>query len=239
MFELKPQLSELTMTSLEISELTGSRHDSVKRSIERLADMGIIVRPPMVVERSYDNLGRRRLTDVLVFSGEKGKRDSIVVVARLSPQFTARLVDRWAELEKESKKPKLPDFTDPAEAARAWADQVEANQIAYQKLEELKPKAEFVERYVQGHGLMTFREVCKLLGAREADFRAFLVSEKIMYRLNGNWVVYEPHLATKRFEHKTGIAPNGKTFSNFLFTPKGVSWVTEKWHEFNEQEGMA
>lgn len=32
-----------------------------------------------------------------VFSGE---RDSIVVVAQLSPEFTARLVDRWQELER-------------------------------------------------------------------------------------------------------------------------------------------
>lgn len=34
-----------------------------------------------------------------VFSGEQGKRDSIIVVAQLSPEFTARLVDRWQELE--------------------------------------------------------------------------------------------------------------------------------------------
>jgi hypothetical protein len=35
------------------------------------------------------------------FTGEQGKRDSIVVVAQLSPEFTARLVDRWQELEGE------------------------------------------------------------------------------------------------------------------------------------------
>lgn len=34
-----------------------------------------------------------------VFSGEQGKRDSIVVVAQNCPEFTAALVDRWQELE--------------------------------------------------------------------------------------------------------------------------------------------
>ncbi len=34
-----------------------------------------------------------------IFEGEQGKRDSIIVVAQLSPEFTARLVDRWRELE--------------------------------------------------------------------------------------------------------------------------------------------
>lgn len=38
---------EVTMTSLEISDLTGSRHDNVKRTIERLADRGVIQFPPL------------------------------------------------------------------------------------------------------------------------------------------------------------------------------------------------
>ena len=50
------------------------------------------------------------------FPGEQGKRDSIVVVAQLSPEFTARLVDRWQELEAQVAKPALPDFSNPAEA---------------------------------------------------------------------------------------------------------------------------
>ena len=38
----------LTMSSLEISELVESRHDSVKRAIERLANQGVIEFPPTV-----------------------------------------------------------------------------------------------------------------------------------------------------------------------------------------------
>ena len=37
-----------SMTSLEIAELVGSRHDSVKRAIERIAGRGVIPFPPMV-----------------------------------------------------------------------------------------------------------------------------------------------------------------------------------------------
>ena len=43
-----------------------------------------------------------------IFSGERGKRDSIVVVAQLSPEFTARLVDRWQQLEQQAATRKLP-----------------------------------------------------------------------------------------------------------------------------------
>jgi len=84
-----------TMTSQEIADLVESRHDSVKRTIERLSNQGVITFPPSVEKPST---GGRPATE-FVFSGEKGKRDSIIVVAQLSPEFTARLVDRWQALE--------------------------------------------------------------------------------------------------------------------------------------------
>lgn len=83
-----------TMTSVEISELVGSRHDNVKRTIETLAESGVITFP-----QTEEKPTAGRPVTYFVFSGERGKRDSIIVVAQLSPQFTARLVDRWQELE--------------------------------------------------------------------------------------------------------------------------------------------
>lgn len=90
---------EATMTSLDIETLTGSRHDKVKQSIERLATAGDILLPPLgdiKVKRDH----REVTTSAYTFSGERGKRDSFVVVAQLSPTFTAALVDRWLELER-------------------------------------------------------------------------------------------------------------------------------------------
>lgn len=90
--------TELSMTSKEIADLVGAREDNVKRTIERLASSSVISNPPMedgiksangVIPKHY------------VLSGEKGKRDSIIVVAQLMPEFTARLVDRWQQLEQE------------------------------------------------------------------------------------------------------------------------------------------
>ncbi|MEW2739995.1 DNA-binding protein [Providencia rettgeri] len=92
-----------SMTSKEIAELVSSREDSVKRTIERLVDKGIISKPPMVDGIKTAN---GVTPQHYLFSGEEGKRDSIIVVAQLSPEFTARLVDRWKELESERRKPK-------------------------------------------------------------------------------------------------------------------------------------
>jgi phage regulator Rha-like protein len=83
----------LTMTSREIAELVESRHDSVKRSMETLRDKGVISFTQSV-ETSHDGAGSRPVDVYLV-----NKRDSYIVVAQLSPEFTAKLVDRWQELE--------------------------------------------------------------------------------------------------------------------------------------------
>ena len=115
--------STMRMTSREIAELVGSRHDSVKRAIERLAtpkDDGtpaVIQLPPMVEVENNQSLSQNSRSKAYLFQGEKGKRDSIVVVAQLSPEFTARLVDRWQELEsKEASRQPVPQLASPIES---------------------------------------------------------------------------------------------------------------------------
>jgi phage regulator Rha-like protein len=91
----------LTMSSREIADLVGSRHDKVKQSIERLVERRVIVQPPMGDEQIADSLGRLRTEAVYHVI----KRDSFIVVAQLSPEFTAALVDRWQALEEKASRP--------------------------------------------------------------------------------------------------------------------------------------
>lgn len=217
----------VTMSSREIAELVDSRHDKVKQSIERLAERGVIQLPPMGEVKNH--LGQT------VVEYQVGKRDSYVIVAQLSPEFTARLVDRWQELESRSNVT-LPDFTNPAVAARAWADQVEAAQIAQQALSIAAPKAAFVDRYVDSTGLKGFRQVAKLLKANESRFREFMVDHRIMYRLGGEWMAYQNHIDAGRFDVKAGSSDTGHAFNQTKFTPKGVNWIAGLWAQSNLQE---
>lgn len=112
MFDLTTTNEVQTMTSREIAKLVESRHDNVKRAIERLADKGIIRIPPTEVSEEINNLGLKVMREHYLFRGPEGKRDSIVVVAQLCPEFTARLVDRWQELEQKQQAPAL-NLNDP------------------------------------------------------------------------------------------------------------------------------
>ncbi|OKP31323.1 Rha family transcriptional regulator [Serratia fonticola] len=95
-----------SMTSVEIAVLVKSRHADVKRSIERLVNAGVIRKPATAFAERINNLGFTVEDEHYVFEDEQGKRDSIVVVAQLCPEFTANLVDRWRELEEERRRPK-------------------------------------------------------------------------------------------------------------------------------------
>lgn len=107
-----PAVPGATMTSIEIAELVGSRHDNVKRTIETLAGTGVITFP-----QSEEKPTAGRPLTYFVFTGERGKRDSIIVVAQLSPSFTARLVDRWQELEQKLVVSEVANLSDSVQAS--------------------------------------------------------------------------------------------------------------------------
>lgn len=92
--ELAQLETGLTMTTLEISELTGSRHDNVKTALQTLVDSKIIVVPARQDRQFTDKLGRPRSEEAYVLD----ERSSLVLVARISPEFTAKLVDQWLEM---------------------------------------------------------------------------------------------------------------------------------------------
>ncbi|MGV8567615.1 MAG: Rha family transcriptional regulator [Pseudomonas asiatica] len=212
------------MSSREIAELVGSRHDKVKQSIERLATPkgpdkpAVIALPPM--GEYLDTLGRKA-TEYLIC-----KRDSFVVVAQLSPEFTAALVDRWQELESQVSIA-LPDFTNPAAAARAWADQVEQKQAAEQARVLLTVEVQAQARKID-HLENLFKE-----GMSHVQFCKGLNGVNVMqvgHFLEGrNWLYNESKSGTRyrvaayardkyMTEHQQTIAPHGKE-SFISYTP--------------------
>ena len=170
-----------SMTSLEISELVEKRHDNVKRTIESLVNTGVIVQPQIEDEQSTDKMGRTRTTQVYVFTGEQGKRDSIIVVAQLCPEFTARLVDRWQELEAQVAQPVF-DISNPYHLLQAIETQAKQNIELTQKVEKLEPKAQALDTIAETVHTYCIRECAKTIGIKEKDLINLLLQKKWCYR---------------------------------------------------------
>jgi phage antirepressor YoqD-like protein len=210
-----------TMTSREIADLCEARHNDVIETIERQFAKGLL-RESRNSLRTYQAPGGGRPTMVYDLT----KRDSLVVVSGYNEELRARIIDRWMELET-AKSLALPQSF--SAALRLAAEQQEVIERQQAELAEAKPALEFVDKYVKTDAGKGFREVCKLLGAKEPHFRAFLRDEKIMYFLNGDWAPYAHHQDAGRFVVKTGAAQSGHAFTRTLFTPKGVNWIAGEW----------
>lgn len=220
MTNLIQSVNPVTMSSREISELTGKRHDSVKRTIGTLAESDVISYPQIVD-------GPKAANGVVEKQYLVCKRDSFVVVAQLCPEFTARLVDRWQELEAQVAKPVELCTMDILQIAM---ESEKARLLAVEQLAIAAPKAAFVDQYVEAAGSMSFRQVAKLLNANERQFRQLLLDKGVMYYLGGVLTPYSQHQEAGRFEVKTGTSEtNGHAFSQSRFTAKGVQWVAGLW----------
>ncbi|VWD32875.1 phage antirepressor KilAC domain-containing protein [Burkholderia contaminans] len=186
----------LRMTSQEIADLVEKRHDNVKRTIESLANQGVITFPQIEEKPTAG-----RPSTEFVFVGEQGKRDSIVVVAQLSPQFTARLVDRWQELE--SGAATLPKTL--PEALRLAADLADQKARAEEALAIAAPKVETYERIADAEGSMCIRDAASSLQMQPSKLTAWLSANGWIYHRAGKsgWLAYHDKQQAGYLVHKS------------------------------------
>lgn len=76
----------------------------------------------------------------------------------------------------------MPNFKNPAEAARAWADQYEKTLALEAKNKELKPKAQYFDALVERSLLTGFRDTAKELGLKQNEFIRILIDNGYVYK---------------------------------------------------------
>ncbi|MDC5188168.1 phage antirepressor KilAC domain-containing protein [Acinetobacter baumannii] len=228
-------LQTQSMNSLEISELVEKRHDNVKRTIESLVNIGVIVQPQIEDEQSKDAMGRSRITQVYTFTGEQGKRDSIIVVAQLCPEFTARLVDRWQELEAQVAKPIDPMqlLADPNLLRNALLTYSEKVIELGQKVEVMQPTVEAFDRIATADGSLCLTDTAKALQMRPKDFISLLNRKQWIYKRAGatHYVGYQDKVQSGYLEHKVMEVTRGdgstKITEQVRVTPKGLTKLSK------------
>lgn len=212
-------INQLTMSSREIAELTGTRHDSVKRTMQSLAEKQIITFSQSVEK------GEGRPVELF----HVDKRNSLVVVARVSPEFTAAVVDRWQELESQQAIAELPDFSNPVAAARAWADEAEQKQLAQQALAIAAPKADFYDAVTGSDDCIDMAAAAKTLaikGMGRTKLFKFLRDHKILQKNNQP---YQEQVDAGRFRviESKWTDGNGDTHINLktVVYQKGLDYI--------------
>lgn len=204
-----------TMTSLEIAEVTGRRHADVMRDIRNILDQGVNERNFALVKYT-DKKGEQRPMYSLT------KKGCLILASGYDALLREKIINRWEELEMKERENALPNFSNPAEAARAWADQYEKNLALEAKNKEMKPKAEYFDALVDRNMLTNFTDTAKQLGLKRKDFIERLIRDGYLYRDNKNALKPYAQYADTLFVIRDGKNDNNNwAGQQTLITPKG------------------
>lgn len=226
-----------TMSSREIADSTNKEHSHVIRDIKLMLSQ--------IDDPNMDDTDFKEIFDNRGYTSEirLNKDLTFTLIAGYNSKVRYRIVKRWQELEQQVSAsspvtPALPNFTNPADAAIAWAEQYKAKEAAQAEVIELKPKAEALARISSSKGATGIRDTAKAVGMRQNDFVAWCVddtkpiSRRFMYRddrgvLNAYSHRTSAGLMTQKLQSFVGHDGRDRAEPRVKFTPAGVAKIAE------------
>ena len=170
-------INQTTMSSREMAQLCSKSHDNVLKLVRSLISGGVVKNtiPNEYVHPQNNQTYIEYLSD---------KRDSLVIVARLSPEFTAAVVDRWQYLEAQVGAPVIPQTL--PEALRLAADLAERVEQQQAQLAIAEPKAKALDVIDSSEGALNIRDTGKTLGVGQKKFIEWALKNEWLYRDSKN-----------------------------------------------------
>ncbi len=228
---------EQTMSSLQIAELTGKRHDAILRDIRNLLEHG--VQAHNFVESRYEQIlptGGKKQVPCYDLTGT----GVLILASGYNAVLREKIINRWMELEMENK-PKLPQtFAEALRLAAEQQEQIEEQQklllaqgqtIADQNMAiaELHQRTSYLDQILASKSTVTTTQIAQDYGMSAKKFNVELRSLRIQRKVGRQWILYAPY-NTMGYVHSDTFIPdktNGKVVMNTKWTQKGRLFLYE------------
>ena len=214
--------STLTMSSREIAELCEKEHRHVARDIEVMFEQLEINPKGYVQIWTHPQNGQSYREFMLP------KDLTLTLVAGYSVKLRKRIIDRWLELENQQNLTALLPQNYLQALEQLVASEKEKQALALEN-KTMKPKADFVDLYVDIGTTKSLRETAKILNMPEKAMIAALEHDKALYRQSGNLIPYSDKQSRGLFTVKTGTAEHGHNFTQTRVTSKGIQWIAQRY----------
>lgn len=125
---------------------------------------------------------------------------------------------------KESQVMLIPNFNNPAEAARAWADQYEARLKAEGENKLLAPKAKYTDNVLSSEGYMTVTQIAKDYGRSAKWLNKILYTEEVQYKSGNQWLLYAKY-ADKGYTVSGTHVVGDQSYVSTYWTQEGRKFI--------------
>lgn len=218
-----------TMSSRELAELTGKRHDHVMRDARA-----------MIVELHGEEalpkfggsyIGQDNTTRPCL---NLPKRETLILVSGYNLTMRARIIDRWQELEARPVVDPVAVLNDPAAMRGILLSYTEKVIELQGKVEEMAPQVQALERIAISDGSLCITDAAKTLQVQPKSLFSFLKAHGWIYTRQGDnaYIAYQSKLQSGLLEHKTTVVTRSdgseKTTTQVRVTPKGLTRLAKE-----------
>ena len=233
------QNNQIVVSSRQVAENFGKEHGKVLRSIESIIkESG---KPEMACEIflkiSYENRGKQypeylmnRDGFSLLVMGFNGKK---------ALEWKLKYIEAFNKMEAKLKQDiiTLPDFTNPGEAARAWADQYDQKVAALEQVKQLEQKveeeSEFRRTAFDVENCFSFTATAKIISEKISHIgpRKFINYLRENNIVDKNDLPLSTYVKRGHMKIKENLIRNsGKNFIKLqgVFTQKGIDWILRR-----------
>ena len=214
--------NKTAMSSLELAQVTGKRHDHLLKSIRNM-------------ELAWQNVGNPKF-GVSTYSDSSGKKnimyslnkeECLYVATKFNDEARAKVIMRWKALE---------ESRDPLQLLKMAVHELEAKEqqilLQEQSIKEAAPKVEYCNKVLQSESTYVTNQIAKELGMSARSLNKRLKEFGVQYNQSGTWVLYkryEGHGYTKTKTHHYYNSLNDQcTSMQTVWTEKGRMFI----HDF-------
>ena len=230
---VKVENNQIVTDSRSVAEHFGKQHYHVIRDIENLVNktggkdaskIGWMFQETTM----SDSYGRQQKAYLMNRDGF-----SLLVMGftgKKALEWKLKYIDAFNEMEKQLVNKNtlvLPDFTNPVEAARAWANEYEAKQKALTENAVMKPKADFYDTVANTESLFSMADVAKTLdmGIGRNKLFAFLRDKGILDKDNHPYQKYVDAGYLRLIENHCKAGDNDVVYKCTYVKQRGIDYI--------------
>lgn len=208
-----------TMSSREIADLTGKRHDNVMQDVRKM----LLELYPAGAPDFSGTYKTEQGNNYQVF--HLPKRECLILVSGYSISLRAKIIDRWQELEAINQPSAIPQTF--AAALQLAADQAKL-------IEAAKPKIEYHDTVLKSKTGLTTTEIASEKNMSAIAMNRLLAAKGIQRRIGGRWVLTVKYMGKGYTIERTSLDPTGESRHAMLWTEAGRKFI----HSVIEANGV-